>query len=91
MELMSRLDDSDIGRRISTDERAVVTSARGANLTWFNDVAIVRSTFRVSDEESGQLMVVGPSRMNYERVVGMLDYVAHMIEKMYRRNGGGKT
>jgi heat-inducible transcriptional repressor len=67
-----------------------VTSTKGAQLTWYNDVAIVRSTFRVSDEESGQLMVVGPSRMNYEQVVGMLDYVAQMIERMYRKDGGGK-
>ncbi len=89
-ELMMMLDDSAIWRRITADEKAVVTSTKGAQLTWYNDVAIVRSTFRVSDEESGQLMVVGPSRMNYEQVVGMLDYVAQMIERMYRKDGGGK-
>ena len=89
-ELMMMLDDSAVWKQIGNDERAVMTTARGAQLTWYNDVAIVRSTFRVSDEESGQLMVVGPSRMNYERVVSMLDYVAQMIEKMYRKEGGGK-
>ncbi|MBR4455759.1 MAG: heat-inducible transcription repressor HrcA [Solobacterium sp.] len=90
-ELMSMLDDTSMWRNISNDERALMTTARGAELTWFNDVAIVRSTFRVSDSESGQLMVVGPSRMNYEQIVGMLDYVAQMIEKMYRNTGGGRT
>ena len=89
-ELMMMLDDSAVWKKIGSDERAVMTTARGAQLTWYNDVAIVRSTFRVSEEESGQLMVVGPSRMNYERVVSMLDYVAQMIEKMYRKEGGGK-
>lgn len=89
-ELMMMLDDSAVWKQIGNDERAVMTTARGAQLTWYNDVAIVRSTFRVSDEESGQLMVVGPSRMNYERVVSMLDYVAQMIERMYRKEGGGK-
>ena len=90
-ELMSMLDDTSMWRNISNDERALMTTARGAELTWFNDVAVVRSTFRVSDSESGQLMVVGPSRMNYEQIVGMLDYVAQMIEKMYRNTGGGRT
>ena len=89
-ELMMMLDDSAVWKKIGSDERAVMTTTRGAQLTWYNDVAIVRSTFRVSEEESGQLMVVGPSRMNYERVVSMLDYVAQMIEKMYRKEGGGK-
>ena len=90
-ELMSMLDDTSMWRNISNDERALMTTARGAELTWFNDVAVVRSTFRVSDSETGQLMVVGPSRMNYEQIVGMLDYVAQMIEKMYRNTGGGRT
>ncbi len=89
--LMNMLDDSTVWREIGSDERALVTTTKGAELTWYNDVAIVRSTFRVNDSESGQLMVVGPSRMNYEQIVGMLDYVAQMIEKMYMRNGGEKT
>ena len=89
-ELMMMLDDSAVWKKIGSDERAVMTTTRGAQLTWYNDVAIVRSTFRVSEEESGQLLVVGPSRMNYERVVSMLDYVAQMIERMYRKEGGGK-
>ena len=90
-QLMNMLDDSTVWRRIGDDEHALVTTARGAELTWYNDVAIVRSTFRVNDSETGQLMVVGPSRMNYDQVVGMLDYVAQMIEKMYRKTGGGRT
>ena len=90
-ELMNMLDDSSVWRRIGNDEHALVTTARGAELTWYNDVAIVRSTFRVNDSESGQLMVVGPSRMNYDQIVGMLDYVAQMIEKMYMKTGGGRT
>ncbi|MBR2676561.1 MAG: heat-inducible transcription repressor HrcA [Solobacterium sp.] len=90
-ELMMMLDDSTVWRRLGSNEHAVVTTTKGAELTWVNDVAIVRSTFRVNDSESGQLMVVGPSRMNYEQIVGMLDYVAQMIEKMYRKTGGGRT
>ncbi len=90
-ELMMMLDDSTVWRRLGSSEHAVVTTTKGAELTWVNDVAIVRSTFRVNDGESGQLMVVGPSRMNYEQIVGMLDYVAQMIEKMYRKTGGGRT
>lgn len=89
--LMMMLDDSSVWRQIGSDTRAVATSTKGAQLTWVNDVAIVRSTFKVNDQESGQLMVVGPSRMNYEQIVGMLDYVAQMIEKMYSKSGGGRT
>lgn len=89
--LMSVLDDTSKWKELNNSEHAVtVTTSKGAELTWVNDVAIVRSTFYVNKDEKGQLMVVGPSRMNYERVVSMLDYVAQMIEDMYRSGGDGK-
>ena len=89
--LMNMLDDSSVWKRIGSDEHALVTTARGAELTWYNDVAIVRSTFHVNETDTGQLMVVGPTRMNYDQIVSMLDYVAQMIEKMYMKTGGGRT
>ena len=88
-QLMSMLNDTSDWRRIGSQQNAVaVTTKRGAELTWFNDVAVVRSTFRVNDTEQGQLMVVGPSRMDYDHIVAMVQYAARMIEKMY--NAGGK-
>ena len=89
--LMNMLDDSSVWKRIGSDEHALVTTTRGAELTWYNDVAIVRSTFHVNETDTGQLMVVGPTRMNYDQIVSMLDYVAQMIEKMYMKTGGGRT
>lgn len=88
--LMSLLDDSRVWKNIDSDTKAVaVKTTTGAELTWLNDVAVVRSTFRVNEKETGQLMVVGPSRMNYDKVVAMIEYAAKMIEKMYQSKGGG--
>lgn len=87
--LMSLLDDSTVWKNMSSDSKAVaVKTSSGAELSWFNDVAVVRSTFHVNEKESGQLVVVGPSRMNYDKVVAMLEYAAKMIEKMYNSGGG---
>jgi len=49
-------------------------------------LAIVKSKFHVNEEETGELMVVGPSRMNYEKVVNMIEYAAKMIEDKYRND-----
>ena len=59
----------------------------GSELTWFDDVAIVKSRFKVGDSEEGQLMVVGPSRMNYDRIVSTLETMSAMLENLY----GGKN
>ena len=77
-----------VWKKMDASQNALaVTTKRGAQLTWYNDLAVVRSKFRVNDNETGELMVVGPSRMNYDRVIAMIDYAARMIEKMY--NAGG--
>ena len=87
-QLMTMLNDTSDWRRIGSQANAVaVTTKRGAELTWFDDVAVVRSTFRVNDTEQGQLMVVGPSRMDYDQIISMLQYAARMIEKMYTAGG----
>ncbi len=87
-QLMTMFDDRTVWKNMKTKENAVaISTKRGAELTWYNDLAIVRSKFHVNDTEAGELMVVGPSRMNYDRVINMLNYAARMIEKMY--NAGG--
>lgn len=87
--LMKMLDDPGVWRKQPDDSRALaVTTTNGAELTWIDDVAIVRSSFHVNENETGQLMVVGPSRMNYDKVVATLEYVSGMIEKMYMNKGG---
>ncbi len=86
--LMMMFDDSNMWKRIKTDENALaVTTQKGTELTWINDLAVVRSKFKVNEHESGELMVIGPSRMDYEQVISMLGYVASMIEKMYETGG----
>jgi heat-inducible transcriptional repressor len=85
-ELMNMLNDNTVWRSVHENENAIaVRTSKGAELTWFNDVAVVKSSFKVNDNETGQLMVVGPSRMNYDKIVSMIEYAAEMIEKMYKR------
>lgn len=88
-ELMNLLNDSSVWRSVHENENAVaIRTNKGAELTWFNDVAVVKSSFKVNENETGQLMVVGPSRMNYDKIVSMIEYAAQMIEKMYKRRDG---
>ena len=82
--LMSMFDDREVWRSMHTDENAIATTtAHGAQLTWYNDLAIVRTPFHMGDNQMGELMVVGPSRMDYDSVISMIEYAARMIEKMY--------
>jgi heat-inducible transcriptional repressor len=89
--LMTLFDDSSVWKKMDDSANAVAVTTRGAQLTWYNDLAVVRSKFRVNDEETGEFMVVGPSRMNYDKVVSMVEYAARMIEQMYNAGGDEKN
>lgn len=86
--MMTLFNDSTVWKKMDKDENVLAISTRsGAELTWFNDVAVVRSKFKVSEDETGEFMVIGPSRMDYDKVVSMVKYAARMIEKMYNVGG----
>lgn len=89
--LMTLLESGSLSswKELDRDENAIaVTTQKGTQLTWINDVAVVRTPFQVKAGEKGQLMVVGPRRMNYDKVVSMLNYAAKMIEDIYNAEEG---
>lgn len=49
---------------------------------WLRDCAIVASPLHVGDRRMGGIGVVGPSRMEYARVIGIVDYVAKLFERV---------
>ena len=63
----------------------VAITPKGTELVWKDDIAIVSSEIRLSDnpDENARLMVVGPRRMEYSRVVNLLDFICKEIEDMF--------
>ena len=84
--MLRMLEDSKLWRSLGNNEnRLRLTGSKGSNeLVWLDDVAVVSSTFRMGEEE-GQLMVVGPSRMDYNRIVTMLDFTIAFIEEQFNK------
>lgn len=44
-----------------------------------NDCSIVTASYRVGDHSSGTLGIIGPTRMNYNRVISVLDFMARAL------------
>ncbi|MBR0461554.1 MAG: heat-inducible transcription repressor HrcA [Erysipelotrichaceae bacterium] len=62
---------------------AVITP-KGTELFWKDDMAIVTSEIKLANSDVGRLMVVGPRRMEYNRVISLVDFIARQIEEIYK-------
>jgi len=50
-----------------------------ANLADLTDVSVVAAPYGADDRPLGTIGVIGPSRMNYSRVISLVDFTAEMI------------
>ena len=87
-QLMGMLEDSSLWRTIGqrAGDLNLIRSDH-SKLVWMDDVAVITNTFTINESESGQLMVVGPSRMEYDRIVALMDFMSAAIEKIYGTGG----
>jgi len=58
----------------------------GTELLWKDDYAIVTSEIKIGkkEDDNARIMVVGPRRMQYGKVVSLMDFVAKQIEEIYK-------
>ena len=72
-----------LGNREDANELSIITS-KGTELVWMDDLAVVSSDVRVNKQDTVKLMVVGPNRMQYDRIMGLLSFITREIEKIYK-------
>ena len=92
-ELMNVLENGHMIKEWTNKESNVsVRIGKRKELTQIGDCSIISAKFHYSDSEEGQLMVVGPNRMQYSKVVGLMDYMTNVIEDIFyddKNKGGG--
>lgn len=62
----------------------IVTSGKGTELIWKDDMAIISSEIRFSRNDVGHLLVVGPRRMEYNKVLSLMDFIVAKLEDIYK-------
>ena len=80
--------DSKLFRRMvdhKTEKNEVMAiTSKGTELVWKDDLAIITSEIKLNKEDSARLMVVGPRRMEYNRVISLMDFIRLEIEDMFK-------
>lgn len=82
-QLMKMLEDTSVWRQLGNSSDDIMVRIGESNEVMpLEDVSVISSKFKINDEE-GQLMVVGPTRMPYNKIVALMEYMSKVIEEMY--------
>jgi len=79
--LITILDDPDKLRELISegDEFSIVIDKDDT------DLSVISSTLKVPGRESGKIVLVGPTRMDYDAVVSALEYVTDALEQYFEK------
>lgn len=77
--IMVKLDDYEIVKRIESNEDGVNIYI-GEENEFDKDVTVVKTSYRANGEE-GTIAIIGPTRMEYDKVVTLLNFLKSQIER----------
>lgn len=82
--LVSAFENSQMWHALSPiEESEGVTVKIGAEVpiaSLTTDVSVISASFRTGNESKGMISVIGPTRMPYEKVISLVDYISKNIE-----------
>ena len=77
--IISKFEDKEIVDSIKEEDDEVKIYI-GSETNFDEDVTIIKTKYKVGNEE-GTIALVGPKRMEYDRVITLLDYIKKNIER----------
>lgn len=79
--IVSELDDDNLVSAIrSGDDEKDINIYIGSESNIDDDLTIIKTKYKINNKE-GTLAILGPKRMEYDKVVSLLDYIKNNIER----------
>lgn len=86
-QLMIMMEDHQLWRSISQGEAEVYLETDGSQLSWVEDLAVVSTNLRISNSKSAKILLVGPSRMDYEKTISLIEVLRDSLETVFIEGG----
>lgn len=68
------------------EDRVAVQIGEEINLRELSDCSLISATYRVGDQLIGRIGVIGPKRMEYSKVIAIVEEVTQRMSEAIRRN-----
>ena len=78
-EIISKLENVDLVKNIETDDKEIKVYIGNEN-NFDPDTTVIKTSYNVNGEV-GTLAIIGPKRMEYDRVVTLLNFLKNYIER----------
>ncbi len=76
-ELLNKFDDRKLIRKIKEENKGINIYV-GSENDFSEDVGLIKTSYKVNGEE-GTIAIIGPKRMEYDRVLALLEYIKKNI------------
>ncbi len=78
-EILSKFEDKDLIQSIEKNEEDGINIYIGSENDFDQNVTIIKTNYETDDGEEGTIALIGPKRMEYDRVIGLLDFIKKHI------------
>lgn len=85
-ELLSFFEQNDIFKLVENTKQKGLTVRIGKEnaVSAMQDCTVITVPYELNDKESGTIAIVGPTRMEYNRVIPLIKYLAMHMSKLYK-------
>ena len=77
--ILEKLEDYEMVKKIESNDEGVSIFI-GEDNEFDKDVTVVKTSYK-ADGEEGTLAIIGPQRMEYDKVVTLLNFIKSQIER----------
>ena len=78
--LFTKLEDKNILKDIREDNDKNIQIYIGSENNIDEEVTVIKTNFKTNEDE-GTIAIIGPKRMEYDRVLSLLEYLKENIER----------
>ncbi|MDR3214769.1 MAG: heat-inducible transcriptional repressor HrcA [Bacilli bacterium] len=87
--LLNIMDNHDFFEMLSKNSNELTVKIGNENeIITSDDISIVTSKYQVNENETGVIAIIGPTRMDYNRVIHLVNYVAKRINQLNIKSRG---
>lgn len=82
---MEAFEQGEVLKLVGDTNGLTVRIGRENKIVAMDDCTIISVPYRIDDEQTGTIAVIGPTRMEYKKVIPLVEYIAGNMTKLYKK------